>query len=162
MINTKKVRDRRKLRFESLGEAVDDAAALVEAVGRGTLRSTGNWTLGQALGHLAFWASAPFDGYPPMPSPPLLMRLMMPLMRGYILNKGMPAGVRLPNNPDGTFGVELMDPQQGLAAMRKAFERMAAQVPPDNNPMFRNMSHDDWKKLNERHAELHLSFFHPT
>jgi hypothetical protein len=69
MINTKKVRDRRALRFETVDDVLRDAELLAEAARRGTLRATGNWTLGQALAHLATWINMPFDGYPEMRRP---------------------------------------------------------------------------------------------
>jgi hypothetical protein len=161
MIHTKWVKDRRKLRFESLDDAVRDAAALVDAQRRGTLRATGNWALGQTLGHLAYWANAPFDGYPDLPRPPWFIRLLLPLMRNGFLNKRMPAGVVLRSVPGGTFGIDAMTPDEGLAKMRAAFARLANQVPTRENPIFVKMSHEDWIKLNLRHAELHLSFLHP-
>jgi hypothetical protein len=162
MINTKKVSDRRKLRFESLDEAVRDAEALVVAERRGTLRGTGNWQLGQTLGHLAYWASCPFDGYPDLPRPPWFVRLLMPLMRKSFLNERMPTGVVLRGVPGGTFGIDAMSPEEGLAKMRAAFDRMAKVAPTRENPIFVNMTHEDWIKLNLRHAELHLSFLHPA
>ena len=30
------------------------------------------------------------------------------------------------------------------------------------NPFLGELSHEDWIKLNLRHAELHFSFFHPA
>jgi hypothetical protein len=162
MINTKHVKDRRKLRFESLDEAVREAAALAEADRRGQLRATGNWSLGQALGHLAFWANAPFDGYPDLRRPPWLLRLVLPLFKPRFLNKGLPAGVRIPGPPAGTFGTDEMSTEDGLAAMRAGFQRMARQAPTKENPVFGPMTHEDWRKLNLRHAELHLGFFHPS
>jgi hypothetical protein len=162
MINTKHVRDRRKLRFENVEAAISDAIQLAASERSGGLRATGNWTLGQALGHVAFWASAPYDGYPDMRRPPWLMRLLMPLMKRHILNKGMPAGIRVPGTPTGTFGTDVMETDQGLVALQNSLTRLAAQAPADDNPVFGSMTHEDWLKLNLRHAELHLSFFHPS
>ncbi|MEX2318174.1 MAG: hypothetical protein WD669_13530 [Pirellulales bacterium] len=84
----------------------------------------------------------------------------MPLMKHWFLNNGLPAGVYLPTIPGGTFGIDLMSTDEGLAKMRAAFERLARQMPTGPNDMFGPMSHKDWIKLNLRHAELHLSFFH--
>jgi len=161
MINTKKVRDRRKLRFESFDDTFRDVESLIAADASNSLRATGNWTLGQTLGHLAFWANTSFDGYPQMPTPPWWLRKLMPLMRGRILNKGMPVGVTLPGVPGGTFGLAVLSTEQGLSRMRSAFERLAAQTPVHASPMFPSMTHEDAIKLNLRHAELHLSFIHP-
>jgi hypothetical protein len=160
MVNTKKVKDRRKLRFENCNEAVQEAALLAEAERRGALRATGNWTLGQSLGHLAFWASCAFDGYPDMPHPPWFVRALIPLMRNSLLNKGMPAGVFLGKVPGGTFGIDMIPTDEGLAKMRFAFERLSQQAPTVPSLVFGPMTHEDSIKLNLRHAELHLSFFH--
>src|SRR3972149_10656563 len=67
MINTKQVTGRRRLRCETSEAVMRDAEALAVAERRGALRATGNWTLGQAVGHLAFSARAPFEGYPDLP-----------------------------------------------------------------------------------------------
>jgi hypothetical protein len=160
MIDTRHVQDRRSLRFESFDEVMADAQALAEAERRGTLRATGNWSLGQALGHLAFWANAPFDGYPDMPPMPWLMRRLLPLFKNRFFNKGMPVGVRIRGVPAGTFGTDPMETDQSLPAYRAALDRMAKQQPTTPNPIFDHMTHDEWIKLNLRHAELHLGFFH--
>jgi uncharacterized protein DUF1569 len=162
MIDTKKVKDRRRLRFETFDEAIRDGQSLAEAERRGTLRATGNWTLGQSLGHVAFWARAPFDGYPPAPQPPLFVRVLIPLMKNRFLNKGLPVGVSLPGVPGGTFGIEPMGTDQGLADLRAAFDRLSRETPANPNPILDKLSHEDWIKLNLRHAELHQSFFHPA
>lgn len=161
MIDTRRVKDRRTLRFENFDQVIADAQSLAEAERGGTLRATGNWSLGQAIGHLAFWANAPFDGYPDMPKMPWLMRKLLPLFKNRFLNKGMPVGVRIRGVPAGTFGTEPMETDQALAALRSALGRMASQQPTALNPIFDHMTHDEWIKLNLRHAELHLSFFHP-
>jgi hypothetical protein len=161
MIDTKRIKDRRSLRFESLDEVLRDAEMLAEAERRGTLRATGNWSLGQTLGHLAYWANAPFEGYPPMPRMPWLIRKLLPLFKNRFLNKGLPVGARIRGVPDGTFGLEPMDTDAALAMLRPAFDRIAREQPTAPNPIFDHMTHEEWIKLNLRHAELHLSFFHP-
>jgi hypothetical protein len=162
MIDTRRIKDRRRVRFDRIEDALRDSESLLAAEQGGKLRATGNWTLGQALGHIAFWARAPFDGYPPMRRMPLALRLVMPLFKNRVLNRGLPAGSRIPNANGGTFGIEPMDAGQGLAELRAAFERLVHDCPQAPNPLFGRMTHDEWTKLNLRHAELHLSFFHPS
>jgi Protein of unknown function (DUF1569) len=161
VINTKKVKDRRHLRFENFAAALQDADALADAEHRGALRATGNWTLGQSLGHLGFWARAPFDGYPPMPRPPFFLRLLAPLIKNRILNQGMVPGIRIGRVEGGTFGTEVVPTQRALDELRKAYDRLTARDPGVANPFFGSLSHENWIKLNLRHAELHQSFFHP-
>jgi hypothetical protein len=162
MIDTKKVKDRRQLRFENFSEAIRDAQSLADAESRGTLRATGNWTLGQSLGHVAFWARAPFDGYPPAPEPPLFVRLLIPLLKSRFLNKGLPVGVSLPGVPGGTLGIEPLATDQGLADLRTVFGRLSHEMPAAPNPVLGKLSHVEWIQLNLRHSELHQSFFHPV
>jgi Protein of unknown function (DUF1569) len=161
MINTKKVRDRRPLRFGTVDDVLRDAEMLAEAARRGTLRPTGNWSLGQALAHLATWVNMPFDGYPEMPSPKWWMRLLRPLIRKRLVNKGFPAGVWIAGVEGGTFGIEPCEVDEGLSRLQLAFGRLAAEVPMQTSPVFGPMTHDEWTKFHLRHAELHLSFFHP-
>jgi hypothetical protein len=51
-INTPRAQ-RRALHFDTLGDVLRDVDRIVAAERAGTLRRTGNWTVGQTLGHLA-------------------------------------------------------------------------------------------------------------
>lgn len=164
MVNTRNVANRPKLRFDTLEHAIAHAQRLADLdraqwQGASRLQPLGNWTLGQAMGHLAWWANAPFDGFPPEVTPPAPIRVIARLTRGPFLAMRMPAGVNIPSAPDGTFGIEPLSTDLGLAALRDAFERTIAQCPPHPSPLLGNLSHQQWKKLHCRHAELHLSFF---
>lgn len=161
MVDTRKA-SRRPLHFDSLDAALREAESLADAERNGTLRSTGNWALGQAIGHLAFWANTPFDGYPEMRQPPWLLRAALKLFKKRFLQSGLPTGARIPGVPAGTFGVDPMPTDEAIAKLRAAFGRLDAKAPTVQNPIFGQMSHEDWKNLNLRHAELHMSFFHPS
>ena len=155
-IATKPVR--RRLRFESIEDAIAEAERLVAADRAGRLDRAGNWRLGQALGHLATWANFAFDGYPATVRAPLPVRLLARLMRTTILNKGMMPGVRVGKVPEGTLGVEPLDADEGLRRFRAATERLRSTAPTTPNPVFGPLTHAQWIQLNLRHAELHLSF----
>ena len=161
MINTKKVRDRRAVRFSTLDDVLRDAEVLAESARLGTLRATGNWSLGQALAHLATWVNMPFDGYPEMRPPAWWMRLLRPFITKWLVHKGFPAGVRIAGVPGGTFGIEPCEIDEGLARLRSAYRRLADKVPTQTSPVFGSLTHGEWIKFHFRHAELHLSFFHP-
>src|SRR5688572_22327997 len=96
-IDTKRVADRRKLRFNTVDDALADAEAMAAAQRQGRLRQLGNWPLGQILGHLATWVGYAYDGVPR--TPPLLIRWIMRPMKKRFLYKAMPAGVRIPRTP---------------------------------------------------------------
>jgi hypothetical protein len=158
-INTKAVRDRRVLRFANIQEVYAEIDRCIQAERQGTLRQLGNWPLGTMLGHLAFWASAPYDGYPPMKRPPALLRVLVRLFRRRLIFGKFPAGMRLPGTPAGTFGADPMSTEQGSAKLRAAFDRLHSTAPTTDNPLLGPLTHEEWISFNVRHAELHLSFY---
>lgn len=162
MIKTKQVSDRRELCFDTLSDAVRDAEQLAEWEATGKLKQAGNWTPGMAIAHIAYWAERPFAGYPEEVDPPWIMRMIMRLMLGRILKKGMIAGVRIPGVEGGTLGAEDMPVGAAVERLRAACEQIEQNCPPDPNPLFGPMTHEQWRQLNQRHAELHFSFFHPS
>jgi hypothetical protein len=153
-----KTTQRRNLRFESLDAAIEEAESLLQLEQQGKLTHVGQWTLGQALGHLATWANFPFDGYPPEVHAPWFIRMILRAMRGAILKKGMMAGVRVGKVPGGTLGTEVIPADEGLRRVKAAFARLQATAPAVSNPAFGKLTHEEWIQLNIRHAELHLSF----
>jgi hypothetical protein len=149
---------RRKLRFDTIDVALAEAQRLVEVERAGGLTSCGNWTLGQAIGHLATWADFAFDGYPDAVRAPLPVRLILRLLRNRILNQGMMTGVKIGRLPGGTLGVDVLPADEALARYRAAMQRLRAAAPTLVNPAFGRLTHEQWIQLNLRHAELHLSF----
>src|ERR1043166_9592063 len=95
LIDARKVKDRRKGRYESYDELLADAERLValdaqrDAQGASKVRPLGNMQLGQALGHLALWMNASIDGVPEDLRPPAPAKAVARLMKGVILNKGL-------------------------------------------------------------------------
>lgn len=159
LVDTSKVSGRRELHFKSLDEALADARALVAPDSAGTLKHLGNWSLGQTLGHLAFWISTPFDGYPAQLNPPFFIRWILRLRKNAFVRGGMPAGVRIPRIQGGTLGTDPMTAQAGLNAFSRACERLSKAAPAIPNIILGPLTHEEWISLNLRHAELHLSFF---
>ena len=147
---------RRKLRFETVDDALVEAARLVAAEREGRLGRAGNWSLGRTLGHLATWANFAFEGYPPEVGAPLPVRVIARALRGRVLNKGMMAGVKIGRLPEGTVGLEEMPADVGLERFTAALRRLAASPPTAENPVFGKLTHEQWIQLNLRHAELHL------
>jgi hypothetical protein len=71
-IDTGKVTSKRQLHFDSIDQMLADAEALVEAEKAGRLKRLGNWTLAQALNHLATWMEFAYTGSPL--NPPFFIR----------------------------------------------------------------------------------------
>lgn len=149
---------RRALRFSTIDDALAEAERLVAAERAGKLACAGNWKLGQTLGHLATWANFAQDGYPPEVRAPLPVRMILRLMRNTVINKGMMPGVRVGKIPGGTLGLEPLDADEGMHRFRAALERLRSTAPTIPNPVFGQLTHDQWIALNLRHAELHLGF----
>ena len=147
---------RRQLRFETIDDALAEAERLVAAEKEGRLARAGTWSLGKTLGHLATWTEFAHDGYPASVHAPLPVRVILRMMRGRILNKGMMPGVKVGRVPGGTLGLDEVMSEQGLARWRTALQRLKASAPTIDNPAFGRLTHDEWVKLNLRHAELHL------
>jgi hypothetical protein len=158
-IDTTKVTDRRVVLLRSLSDLRAEAQRMAAADRAGRMRTTGNWTTGQCLHHLAVWMNAAFDG-PPGGRPPLLLRLVGPLMKPMVL-RGLRPGMRIPRVEGGTYGIEVVSTDSGERELLAAIERMERGTPPDRSPVFGRMSKEDWISLHLRHAELHCSFFHP-
>jgi hypothetical protein len=149
---------RRKLRFETVDDALAEAERLAAAEREGCLGRAGNWSLGRTLGHLATWANFAFDGYPPEVCAPLPVRVILKLVRNRIIEQGMTPGVKVGRVPGGTVGTDELTPDEGLRRFRTAMERLRASAPTGVNPVFGRLTHEQWIKLNLRHAELHLGY----
>lgn len=159
-IDTKRVTDRRKLRFDTLAALRTDLEQLETAHRAGSLRHTGNWLPGRNLAHLAAFANYAFDGYP-MRSPPWFIRLLVKGRKDTYIRGTMPLGVRIPGVAGGTVGADDVPFDEGLARLRAALDRLERTAPTRPNPLFGPLTHEEWTQMQLRHAELHLGFLHP-
>ena len=90
-VDSKSVRGRRQLSYASFDELLADADRL---------NAQRHANLGQLaaelLGHLAATINASMDGITGVKvKPPLMMRLLGPLLKGRVLRKGLSPGIRL-------------------------------------------------------------------
>jgi hypothetical protein len=162
MINTSKVADHRKLRFSSPEQLDAEVARLVAADRAGTLRGTGNWTLGQTLGHLAAWIEYGYDGYPAGFSVPWIIRRLSRLMKKKFIEGALKPGINLGKVEGGTLATELLSTDEGLARFQRAWGRLRKAPPDKPNGVFGPLTRDEWISLHLRHAELHLGFQHES
>jgi hypothetical protein len=160
-VDTRKVRGRRTLKFDSLDACLAEVARLREAEHAGKLKALGNWTLGQTLGHLAAWVEYWYVGFP-MPKPPWAVRVVSKGMLWWFLNAPMEPGFRLPGAKQGTWGQEPCSVPDGEARLRGMFERLKREKASVPSPLFGMLPQEKLIKLHLRHAELHLGFFVPT
>jgi hypothetical protein len=159
MVDTGKVEDFRKLRFVSLAELRVEIDRLVAADERGTLRRSGNWTLGQMFGHLAAWINYGYEGYP-MKVPWFIRFLVRRQFRKYV-HSGLPRGFRIPKVKAGTYGTEVLSTPEGARRLRAALDRLEREPAVYDSPALGEISEADRIQLTLRHAELHLGYAHP-
>lgn len=150
---------RRTLRFNSLDDLLAEVDRIVAADRAGTLRTTGNWTAGQALGHLATWINYGYEGFPM--KVPWFIRVLIKMKLKAYLRDGMPAGVHIPKVEGGTFGTEPLTIEEGARRLREAVARLRREPARFDSPAFGKLSEEDRVRLNLRHAELHLGFMQP-
>ena len=157
MIKTSKV-IRRKLHFKTIEDLFEELNRIESADRTGSIKSVGNWTVGQILSHLSAWIEYGWDGYP-IGAPPFFIKWFLVRMCKGILRDGMKPGTRIPGVEGGTIGQELAPTEQALARLRSALTRLQqGEVAKFESPAFGPLSNDDRIQLNLRHAELHLSF----
>lgn len=152
---------KRQLEFNDLDEVMAEARSLHQV---GYL-SNGNWSLGQACGHLAEWIRYPMDGFP---KPPIFIGAIMwvmkntigPGMRKKILSEGFKGG--LPTAPETVPKPDELSDQQGIAQLQLVINRAKefdGELKP--SPLFGPMDLDTWRKVNLLHAAHHLGYLEP-
>jgi Protein of unknown function (DUF1569) len=155
-VNTSKVEGRRELHFANLDEMLADAELLAAAE---RVKQLGNWTLGQALGHLANAMDMAVDGA--KTSPPWLIRVMARTFKKRVLKKMTP-GYNLPSNvAKDLIPLPSLSTAEGIAMFRTAVRRLKATPQRAASPFLGRLTLAESDRLQCSHAELHLSFFVP-
>jgi len=150
--------ERRELKFNSLHEAV----AEVERLAEGNVRTTGKHSFGQIIEHLARTHDMS-TGKIVGPRPPLFMRLLMPIMKGFILNGPVKPGFKLPAAAEAFFWPDgEVDVPQAIAHLRESVENYDANGPLAVHPVFGKATREQIDSLNITHCAMHLSFVHPA
>jgi hypothetical protein len=160
VVDTGKVAERRVLRFESIDEMLAEVDRLVAAERAGKLKRLGNWTLGQALGHLACWGEYAYTGSPL--KVPFFIKWILRMRKQKFLYGPMRAGVKIPGVEGGTLATDPVSLDEAATRLHKVMERMKVEEPTAPNSIFGKLSHAESTALNLRHAELHLGFFVPV
>lgn len=162
MIDTTQVHGRRTLRFDTLEAMLADARQCAAAT---RLERLGNWTVGQALNHLAAWIDYPLLGYPPELVFSEAIKAGAAAGKAKAMHEAMQPGERLPvaGLKAGTLATDDVPAAVGLAQLEAAAARLRASGPheptPLPDPYFGRITRGEWTEMSLRHAELHLSFF---
>jgi hypothetical protein len=142
----------RKVRYESFEQIVSDAERAV----RDQARTTGNWSLGQILEHLAIANEKTIDGFgfqAPFP-----IRMVGPLFKNRVLKRGLTPGFRLSKRASAALVPDETDVQAALDHLRRSFKRLDSESKRSPHPFLGRMTLHESNRLCLRHAELHMSF----
>jgi hypothetical protein len=155
-VNTKKVSGRREIRYDSYQDLLNDAERLAVC----ETQTLGNWSPGQALGHLSRVMEMSIDGSE-LKAPWLVRVVARLFFRQRFLSGPMPSGFRLPRAAQQVLVPEAQDIQTGLAELRRAVGRLHDELDRAPHPVLGELSLDEWDSLHLRHAEMHMSFLLP-
>ncbi len=154
-VNTKKVADRRTIRFNTIDEILADA----ESMTAGPIRTSGNWTSAQIIQHVADLMHASLDGLDHIKLS-LPIRLMGRVIKPFMLKGKMPPGVKAPKQLEQYMPSTAADLNTAMERLRSAASRYRTERTTHPSPFLGPMTHEDWVKLHCRHAEMHFSFMH--
>lgn len=153
--------ERRKLRFDHLEEAVQDAENLLQQ----GYEQAGNWDLSQCCHHLAVLMEYPIDGFPAMPFPlNIVGRVLKHTFARGMLQKVLDSGVW----PEGTPTDKRTVPNSGgndaeaVEHLRQATTQLINHTGPfQPSPLFGDLDKETLLKLHRIHTAHHLSFLVP-
>ena len=145
---------RRTVHFNSLAEAVADA----EQLAAGEVETTGYYSFGQILDHLARAMDTVTGEVKPAPVG-LPIRIAARLARSYLLTHPLRAGFKLPAKSQSIlWSNEDVDAATGMERWKQAIERFEKTEPLLPHPVFGNLNRKQHVQSQCRHSELHLSF----
>lgn len=157
LVNPRRVKGRRSLRFETFHDVVADVEQLVAA---NNCRMLGNWSLPVLINHLTMTMHASIDGFPS--KAPFLIRLIGPMIkRSVVYGKKLSPGIKLPAEAIPAAFPPGNSAHEALADLKSAFSRALTERMEADHPAFGRMTHEEWLLMQLRHAEMHLSFALP-
>lgn len=162
MVDTRKA-PRRELSFHCTGCLKEDLARIESSHRRGTLVTTGNWSAGEILDHVAKSWEFALDGFPPEARVALPMRLIARLMkRRFTSGRTLPAGFQAGRHAQYMMPVPGTEFDAGMARLRRVLDRLdAGEEMQRESPAFGRLTHEEWMRLHLAHAQLHLGFIDP-
>ena len=155
-VNTKKAAHREQT-FNSLDDLQAELDRIREAHERGALRTTGNWSIGQILQHLATAWKMGLDGVD-FKAPLLLRAVCMPL-RNRLAHKPTPRGIRLRGKSKSLEPQAEVAFENGWADLERTLARVRHGERLDKpSALFGRMSHEQWMAMDLNHSAMHLGF----
>lgn len=154
---TEKVRERRRIKYNTLDEWFADA----EKLAAGKHETVGNWTYGQILDHLGMTFEYSVDGFPRV-MPWFIRKLAVWKYKPIMLEKGLKPGVKLPKRLNGLMPSDSATIAASLDRCRNAVARYRSETKRSMHPFFGQMTGEEWDKMHLHHTALHMSFVRPV
>jgi hypothetical protein len=148
----------RKIVFQSL----DEVAREIKTLASGPVKTTGKHDFPSIVRHLAL-SNDMMAGKIIPPKPPLIFRLLLPLIRSSILNGPVKPGFNLPKKANDFFWPS--NPISLEDSVRMYDESVAyykKHGPLSIHPVFGPASKEQVDSLNLKHAAMHLGFVQST
>ena len=149
---------RRELEFATLAEA----AAEVDRLASVETTTTGNFSHGQIVRHLAITLDI-VSGHTPPPKIPFVYRTLGPLIKRFVLKKPIQPGNKLPSDAQSAFwpagDVSVVEANKHFHEALARYEA-TQQLPP--HLIFGKMTKEEQDILQRGHIAMHLGFVHPT
>ena len=144
---------RRQVRYNSFDEVLADAERAVEV----KAETTGNWSLGKILEHLAIANEKSIDGFGFQAPLPVRM-IAGTFLKKRFLKNGLKPGFQLPKRGAQVLVPDEINADAALHHLRHSVARLKSEAKRSPHPFFGSMALEESNCLNLRHAELHMSF----
>jgi hypothetical protein len=154
-VKTAKVEGRRTVNYASLEDVLADA----ERLSSGHAQVLGNWSPGQIFRHLAKAYNGSIDGL--TGTFPWHIRTIARLFKKKLIAGAMPPGIKLPADLAEAVIPEPTSTEDGLAELRAAVARLENEPHRAKNPVFGELTKEEWNQIHINHAKLHMSFLVP-
>ena len=154
-IKTRKVTDRRELRFGRMKDLLRDVEQLAA---QGEVAASGNWTPGQIVDHVTTLVDWSIDGFPDVKlSWPL--RVIGGFMKDRALNRPMSPGFKVPGGLRQAVPAPSITWDEAVSHLRRTIHRIDEGLRMEQpSPLLGPLGHEQWEQLHCRHAEMHFSF----
>jgi len=144
---------RRDVHYDSFDQFLADAQRAV----RDNAVTTGKWSLGQILEHLATSNDKSIDGFGFQA--PLPVRMFAgTFLKKRLLKRGLKPGFQLGKKAARVLVPDEVDADAAWDHLRRSVARLQSETKRSPHPFLGRMGLDDSNCLNLRHAELHMSF----
>ena len=161
-VNTKTA-ERRGLGYDSFDDLASDLRTIEAAHNAGTLATTGNWSAGQVMEHVAILMECAVDGFPGKPAPWAIRKLARLLfLKKALSGEPLNPGFKIPDQASFLRPGDDTTDERGLARLSAIVERVRGGAEFTHpSPLFEKLSHEQWTTLQLGHASMHLSFVDP-